>query len=371
VTLELLPAGLLPAMSRDLAVRPSRIGLLVTAWAVTVAVTSIPLTRATRRLGGPTTLALALGVLGASTLLTALAPTYGAVVLTRLVSATSHGLFWSVVMVYAASIAPTGRQARAIAVVNAGPLLATAVGLPLGTALSDLFGWRPVMGAVAVAMVVGAVVLRAWLPVSTDRAEKVPTGRRDRTAVRVLATAVLGAIALLAHFAVFTFVAPLATGPWGLGEASVKGLLLVFGISGAVGLGLAGLFGDRRPRPMLEATVLALTVVFVLLAVPGKSPLMTSVAVAGWGVLLGMLPPLLQTVVIGAASPGYRATAGSVLVATFNLGIAAGAMAGGVVIDQLGVGRLLPVAAAAALASAAGLIALRRRHGRAGSSVVP
>jgi predicted MFS family arabinose efflux permease len=226
------------------------------------------------------------------------------------------------------------------------------------------------MGAVAVAMVVGAVVLRAWLPVSTNRAEQVPTGRHDRTAVRVLATAVLGAVALLAHFAAFTFVAPLATGPWGLGEGSVKGLLLVFGISGAVGLGVAGLLGDRRPRPMLEATVLGLAIVFALLAVPGKSPLMTSVAVAGWGVLLGMLPPLLQNVVIGAASPGYRATAGSVLVAAFNLGIAAGAAAGGAVIDQLGVGRLLPVAAATALASAAGLTTLRRRRSWAGSSAV-
>ncbi|HEX5533305.1 MAG TPA: MFS transporter [Actinomycetales bacterium] len=363
VTLELLPAGLLPAMSEDLAVRPSRVGLLVTAWAVTVALTSIPLTRATRRLGGPATLGLALGALGVSTMLTALAPGYGAVVLSRLVAAAGHGLFWSVVMVYAASIAPQGRQARAIAVVNTGPLLASAVGLPLGTALGDLFGWRLVMGVIAIAMVVGGVALRASLPDSTHRAETAPTGRRDPTAVPVVLTALLGALALLAHFAVFTFVGPLAAGQWGLGEGSVTGLLLVFGTTGAFGLGMAGLFGDRRPRGMLAGAILALAVLFVLLAVPWKWPLMTFVGVAGWGVLLGVLPPLLQNVVIGAASPGYRRAAGSVLVATFNLGIAAGAMAGGLVLDHLGLSRLLPVAAAAALASAAGLSAMRRRHG--------
>jgi len=362
VTLEMLPAGLLPAMTEDLGVRPSRVGLLVTVWAVTVALTSIPLTWAVRRLGRPTVLGVALGVLGTSTLATALAPSYGGVLVARLVAASGHGVFWSVVMVYAAAIAPAGRQGRAIAAVNAGPLLATAVGLPLGTALGSLLGWRGVVGTVGLAMVVAGIVLPTLLPPVAGGQGSRRASRRDPTAQRVVATAALGALALFAHFAAFTFVAPVTTQLWDFQQDAVSGLLLVFGIAGALGLAATGWWGDRHSAAVLVATILGLAATLVVLAVPGRSVPLTYVAVAVWGVLLGMLPPLLQSVVIGSSSTAFRATAGAVLVATFNLGIASGATAGGLVIDHLGIDRLLPLAAATALLSAAGLTALRRRR---------
>ena len=91
VTLEMLPAGLLPQISADLDVRPSRVGLLVTVWAVTVGLSSVPLTRPTRSWHRPTALAAALAVLGFATLASALAPTYAGVLVTRLVAATGTG----------------------------------------------------------------------------------------------------------------------------------------------------------------------------------------------------------------------------------------------------------------------------------------
>jgi predicted MFS family arabinose efflux permease len=361
VTLEMLPAGLLPAMSADLGVRPSRIGLLVTVWAVTVGLASIPLTRATRGWHRPTVLGAALGVLGAATLLTSLAPSYAGVLVTRLVAAGGHGLFWSVLMVYAASIAPRGREARAISVVLAGPILAGAVGLPLGTALSEPLGWRVVVGAVAIAMMVGALALPRLLPAAPVPPAAPAPGVRDETARRVLAAALFGALALVAHFAVFTFVSPLATDRWGFAEQSVGALLLVFGIAGAVGLAAAGALGDRYPRGALVGTVGAMALAFVALAAAGAFGEVAVVAVALWGLVLGLLPPLLQNAVIGAASPAYKDAAGAILVATFNLGIAAGATAGGVVFDTAGLGWLLPLAVVAAAVSALGLGRVTRR----------
>jgi len=361
VTLEMLPAGLLPAMSADLGVRPSRIGLLVTVWAVTVGLASIPLTRATRGWHRPTVLGVALGVLGTATLLTALAPSYAGVMVTRLVAAGGHGLFWSVLMVYAASIAPRGREARAISVVLAGPILAGAVGLPLGTALSDPLGWRPVVGGVAVAMIAGAALLPRLLP-AAPVAEAPPAKEgRDESARRVVAAALFGALALVAHFAVFTFVAPLATERWGHAADSVGGLLLVFGITGAVGLAVSGAIGDRYPRAGLVLSVAALAVAFAVLGAAGAVGGVSVGAVALWGLVLGLLPPFLQNAVIGAASPSYKDAAGAILVATFNLGIATGALAGGLVIDLAGLGWLLPMAVVAATVSALGLGRVTRR----------
>ncbi|MFC5728786.1 MULTISPECIES: MFS transporter [Nocardioides] len=99
-----------------------------------------------------------LAVLGAATLLTALSSGYGAVAATRLLAAAGHGLFWSVLMVSAASIAPEVRSGRAISIVLAGPILANVVGLPLGTALATPLGWRPVVAVVVIAgALLGAV----------------------------------------------------------------------------------------------------------------------------------------------------------------------------------------------------------------------
>lgn len=323
--------------------------------------TTIPLSHATRRLGRPQTLGLALAILGGATVLTALAPTYAAVGATRLVAAAGHGLFWSVLLVYAAGLAPEGRAGRAIAVVQVGPILATVVGLPVGTRLSGPLGWRPVVALVGVTIVVGAALLVRLLPADTA-AGTTPTATegRDPTRVLVVTGALLGAAALVAHFAVFTFVAPLTTGAWELGEDDVGTLLLVFGGAGAVGLLISGLVPDHLAHPALVAVVGSLAGTFGLLAVASDSPVLVHALVAGWGLLLGMLPPLLQARVIGVASPASKGAAGAVLVVVFNLGIAAGTLVGGGVIDRAGVDLLLPVAAVVAAAAAVGLVAVGR-----------
>jgi predicted MFS family arabinose efflux permease len=160
---------------------------------------------------------------------------------------------------------------------------------------------------------------------------------------------------------VFTFVSPLATDRWGFAESSVGALLLVFGIAGAVGLAASGFAGDRWPRGSLLVTVAALALTFAMLAAAEAYGGVVAVAVAGWGLLLGLLPPLLQNAVIGAASPSYKDSAGAILVSTFNLGIATGATLGGVVFDTAGLAWLLPSAVVAAAVSALGLGRVTRR----------
>ena len=364
VTLEMLPAGLLPQIGRDLDVRPARVGLLVTVWAVTVGLSSLPLTRLTRSWRRPTALAAGLAVLGIASLASALAPTFGGVLAARLVAATGHGLFWSVLMVYAASLAPAGREARAISVVLAGPVLAGVVGLPLGTLLGGPLGWRWVIGAVSVALVAGAVLVWTLMPAgpstAVDEPSLAPSRRvRDASAVRVWRTALLGALALVAHFAAFTYIAPLVAGQWSAGVPEVGVLLLAFGIAGAVGLAAVGVVADLAPERLLVVAVGSLALTFWLLAVTTDAVVVVA-AVVVWGLLIGALPPALQSAVIGAASPAYRNTAGAVLVAVFNLGIAFGSAAGGVVIEEVGLDVVLPLAAAVATVSALGLAASSR-----------
>jgi len=103
---------------------------------------------------------------------------------------------------------------------------------------------------------------------------------------------------VLAHFAVFTFVSELATGAWALEADDLGGLLLVFGVTGAAGLPLSGALPDRFAQHSLVPVVIALAVTLALLAV-ARGPVAVVSLVAGWSLVLGMLPPLLQSRVIG------------------------------------------------------------------------
>ena len=193
-----------------------------------------------------------------------------------------------------------------------------------------------VVGAVAIAMIAGAPVLPRPLPAAPVAPAPPGDGVRDEIARRVLAAALFGALALVAHFAVFTFISPLATDRWSFAEDSVGVLLLAFGIAGAVGLAVSGFVGDRYPRGSLIVTVAALALGFTVLAAAGAHGGVVVAAVGVWGLVLGLLPPLLQNAVIGAASPAYKDRGGSHPGRHFNLGIAAGATAGGLVIDTAG-----------------------------------
>ena len=376
VTLEMLPAGLLPQISRDLDVRPARVGLLVTVWAVTVGLSSLPLTRLTRSWQRPTALAAGLAVLGVASLASALAPTFGGVLAARLVAATGHGLFWSVLMVYAASLAPAGREARAISVVLAGPVLAGVAGsadrdaarrttrLALGGRVG---GGRPgrrrgpgVDAACPRAPLHGRDPSRASRAGGPGPRRVGGPGVAHRAARRARPRCALRRLHL--HRA--------ARGRPVVGRRPRRG-------------GPAARLRDRRrgrasgcrtrrrpgaPERVLAVAVASIALTFWLLAVTTDTVAVLA-AVVVWGLLIGALPPALQSAVIGAASPAYRNTAGAVLVAVFNLGIAFGSAAGGVVIEEVGLGALLPLAAAVATVSAVGLAASSRRS--AGESLSP
>ena len=113
-------------------------------------------------------------------------------------------------------------------------------------------------------------------------------------------------------------------------------LLLAFGIAGAVGLAVSGFVADRYPRRSTARDRGGAALGLTVLAAAGAGAGVVVAAVGVWGLLLGLHPPLLQNAVIGAASPAYKVAAGAILVAMFNLGIAAGAAAGGLVIDTPG-----------------------------------
>ncbi|KAA9156521.1 MFS transporter, partial [Microbacterium lushaniae] len=213
VTAEALPAGMLPEMAADLRVSPEQVGLLISVWAVTVIVTSIPLARVFAYVDRRLVVGGSLAVFALANVATAWAPDYGIALATRVAAAVAHGVFWAVVMVYATALLSPSHLGRGLAIVTAGGTAATVAGLPAGTVLAQLVGWRVAFAALGLAALVMAVLVVARMPrLRPPRPDgDVHAGGfwRDRSLPAIAAFGVAAVLIALGQFATFTYVRPL------------------------------------------------------------------------------------------------------------------------------------------------------------------
>lgn len=363
VTVELVPAGLLIQIGTGLVVPPARAGLLVTAWAITVAGLTLPLVRLLRGVDPRRLVVGALAVLAVSTVGTAVSTSFAVAVLTRVIAAAAHGVFWSLLPAIAASMVPAPLIGRAVAVALAGPAVAGVLGIPAAAALGDWVGWRATFAALSAGLVLTAVIVGATTPtVQTPTATQRQRGSTGMTDVAVLAGAT--GLVLTGHFMLYTYISPVLAEIGGYGGRGRAVLLLVFGAAGVVGVLLAGRLSDRWPYAALPATASGFVLATASLGVVGHGAAAAAGSVAVWGLLIGLLPPVFQTRLLRSVEPNQRSTAGAVAVTVLSLGIAAGALAGGQVLDNLGVDAL-PLTAAVLTSTAAAILtlnALRQRQ---------
>jgi predicted MFS family arabinose efflux permease len=355
VTSENLPVALLPELASGFGVSDPAIGLLVTGYAVVVAVSVVPLVAMTARWDRRTTALATVATITVSNLLLAGAPGYGVAVVARLVSAVGHGVFWSVVAPMAARLLGPQRVGRATAVVFAGNSLAFLLGLPLSSWLGATIGWRPTVLAVAGASALSAAVIRATvdpLPADAATPRQGPSAvRRAVTDRRLVPVNVATVVVVLGHFTAFTYITVIIADYLHLTGPAISGLLLAHGAAGLFGLVLIGRQVDGHPR----ATALTVTgglaaCLLVLLVVGPSSGVVAGAAVVLWAVPSGGLAVVLQAAVLRTAA-GRQDLASAVYIVAFQVGIALGAVVGGVCLDH----GALPVAVATA--ATCGLVA--------------
>jgi len=355
VTAESLPAGLMPEMAAELGVDPLRIGLLVSVWALVVIGTSLPLTRATRRIDRRIVVATALAVFALANVATAFAPSYEFAFGTRMVAAVAHGVFWAIVIVYASSLLTGSQLGRGLAIVTGGGTAATVLGLPAATALAQVTSWRFSFAAMGIGMLLLAVVVLRRLPRSV--VVPVPAGARepllrDRSLPALVAFGLAGLLIGLAQFLSFVYIRPYLADAAGVPDAWVSVLLFVFGAAGMAGVAVAGLLADRFPRSALTATLVVFALAFGALALfPGRIAVVV-IALALWGAVTGAVFPLIQTALMRAASDRLRDLASAAVIVLFNVGIAAGSWAGGQLATAYGPTANPAVSGAAALLAA-------------------
>ncbi|GID31533.1 MFS transporter [Paractinoplanes brasiliensis] len=367
VTAETLPVGLLPEISQGLDVAESDVGLLLTSYAVVAAVSTIPLTALTMRVGRHRLIAITLAVFVVSQAAATFAPTFGILAGSRLICALAHGVFWSVIGPVTARLAPPGQAGRATALVFVGNSLAIVLGVPLGTALGQWLGWRAAVGAVTLGGAVCVIVLMRVLPPLPPR----PHDLKMRPAVRLRAAVgivrdpavallcVITAVLVIGHFAAYTYIAPLVRRDAGLEGAGLSLLLLGYGVAGLLTNFAVGRHVDRRPGTVLVALLSVLAVSAGLLA-PVLGVVPTVVVTLLWGGAFTAIPVILAAAPLRIA-PRARDAASAVYVVAFQIGIGGGALAGERLVRSGHLGVLPLVTAALAVATVVVVLTAGRR----------
>jgi len=361
VTTEMAPVGLLPGIGQAFGVTESTAGLLVSLYAVIVAVLAVPLALATRRIPGKRLLLIALGSYAVSNVISALAPSLAVLAAGRAVGGVTHALFFSVFIGYATRLVPPAQTGRALALASAGAPAGFVLGVPLATALGNAVGWRAAFAALAALMAVVLVLVAVVLPdVRSQRDEHRPVSGRLRQLVPVVGA---NTLVFLGQYTLYTYVSVLLLRS-GASSNSVGPILLVFGVFGLAGVWSAS---SRLDRQLRGSALVVLAILGVGIAAAGAAfPVLALVIVAGaaWNGAFGAVPSVFQTAAVRtqATSPEL---AGAWINASANTGIAAGAALGGVVLGSAGVREVAWLAAALVILAIVTVLRAGRAFGEA------
>ena len=346
-TTEFVIMGLLPEVAADLSVTIPEAGWLVTGYALAVALGAPVMAVSTAKLKRRSALIMLMAFFIAGNLLCAIAPNYWVLMVARIVTALCHGAFFGIGSVVAANLVSEDRKARAVALMFTGLTLANVLGVPLGTAIGQAYGWRSTFWVVTAVGIVTIAGLIAILP--RDRQEEQSSILREIAALRngrlwmALSVTVFFSASM---FTLFTYIAPLLRDVTGVSPEGVTWTLFLIGLGLTVGNLIGGKLADWRLGTALAAIFAAIALTSAIFFYTSRFFIPAEITLFLWAAASFAAVPALQVGVVGFGrdAPNLVST---INIGAFNTGNALGAWVGGMVIDAgLDLNRV-PLAAAA------------------------
>lgn len=343
-TTEFVIVGLLPTVANDLNTSISSAGLLVSLYAVGVAIGAPVLTALTSQIARKRLLIAIMLLFIIGNGLAAIAPSFILLILARILTGFAHGVFFSIGSTIAASLVPEDKRASAISIMFAGLTVAIVTGVPLGTYIGQNFGWRATFIGVAILGIIGAVASYFLVPASIKKSKPLRIVDqlkvlKNRSILLVLAITALG---YGGTFVTFTYLAPLLEEVTGFSANMTSILLLVYGIAIALGNVIGGKVSNKKPGKALMVMFALQAIVLFILYFTASSQIWSVVTLFFMGILAFSNVPALQLYVVKMSEkylPGTEDVSSALNIAAFNVGIAIGAYVGGLIIESsLGVG---------------------------------
>lgn len=340
IVTEALPAGLLVPMAHDLQVSVAAAGQSVSTYAIGSFLAAIPLMAMLQGVPRRRLLLFALAGFTAANAATALVSHYSLMLVARVLAGIAAGLLWALLAGYAAAMVPPEQKGKAIAIAMAGTPLALAFGVPLGTLVGNVIGWRLSFAALSGLSLLLMLILRLTAP---ERPGQLAQQRLPLRQVLMLPgvarVLMLVLCVVLAHNILYTYIVPFLQ-PAGL-AARADAVLLLFGVSSLISIFITGWWVDRYLQPMLLISTLLFMVAALLLQLFPATTMAIGLAVMLWGLAFGGAATLFQTAMVEHAGNAVD-VAQSMLVTIWNLAIAGGGIIGGALLKSAGVSSFAP-----------------------------
>lgn len=334
VTTEILPIGLLTSIGADFTVSDGMAGLMMTMPGFLAAVAAPLVTTATARFDRRLMLCLFTLLLAVANFVAAAAPGYGLVLVSRVLVGITIGGYWSIGAGLGERLVPPESAGRATAVIFSGVPLGSVLGVPAGTLIGDLAGWRTaftVMGVLTVGVLVMLLRLVPSLPPVRATRPSVLGALLRTTGIRL--ALLLTFLVVLAHFGAYTYVTPFLERVTHAGGGTITAFLLLYGVAGVLGNWLGGAWAVRRPRTVLGLAAGLIAAATLLLPALGRWDGGAVTLLLVWGIAYGAVPVASQTW-FSRAAPGAPEAASVLFTASFQATISTGALLGGVALDH-------------------------------------
>ncbi|EKA5634976.1 MFS transporter [Vibrio navarrensis] len=341
-TTEFVIVGLIPTMAADLAVSIPSAGLLVSLYALGVAIGAPVLTALSGKWNRKYVLLAVMSLFVVGNLLAWQAPGYNTLILARILTGLAHGVFFSIGSTIATGLVPKEKAASAIALMFTGLTVALVTGVPLGTYIGQTFGWQATFLIVALLGLIALIGSAFLVPnnLKQPAAAKFSSQLRVLTQPRLLLVYAITALGYGGTFTAFTFLAPILQQEAGFSASAISIIMLVYGVSVAIG----NLWGGKMADKMGQ--VKALTIIFTGLAAilvvfnfAAVQPMAAVATILLWGAFAFGNVPGLQVYVVKLAeqyAPDAVDVASGLNIAAFNVGIALGSWGGGVIVAKAG-----------------------------------
>lgn len=340
-TTEFISVGLLPLISEDLNISVKTAGLTVSLYALGVTFGAPILTSLTSTMSRKGLLIWIMVVFIIGNSIAATASSVGVLLVARVLSALSHGVFMSIGSTIAASLVPENRRAGAISIMFTGLTVATVTGVPFGTFLGQQFGWR---AAFLIIVLIGVIALIAnSILIPSGLRKGVRSSFSDQVKLltngRLLLVFAITALGYGGTFVVFTYLSPLLQEITGFQSGTIAMILLLYGVAIAIGNLIGGKLSNQNPIQSLLYMFIIQAVVLFILSFTAPFKVASLVTISIMGLFAFMNVPGLQVYVVMLAErfvPSAVDVASAMNIAAFNAGIAIGSYLGGIIADTIG-----------------------------------
>ena len=334
-TTEFVPVGLLPNIAESFSMDVAHAGLLLTIYAWAVSLLSLPLTVLTAKMERRKLLIFLFCLFIGSHILAGFAWSFYSLMVARIGIACAHAVFWAITTPLAVRLAPNGKKAKAMGFIVVGTSMATVLGIPIGTMIGQLVGWRVTflcIGFIAFCVMAPLLCLLPAVPsMNTISLKAIPKVLKRPVLLNIY---LLTAIIITGHFTAYTYITPFMLNVGGFSEQIVVSLLLAVGFSGMIGSLIFAKYAEPHPTAILVMPVILLIICLLSLYVCSFSLITAILQGMVWGLAITIIGMVMQSKVIDAA-PDAADIATSVYSGIYNIGIGGGAFVGSQVLVYL------------------------------------